>query len=155
MSVEQNIACGLYHEKDRKKRRNAVAEMVKAMRLGGLEQHKPYQLSGGQQQRAALARILVGDPDILLLDEPFSALDSYLKEQLVTELRNLLDSFEKDTILVTHSRDEAYELCDTLAIMEEGHIDGIGETKRVFDDPRTRSGAVLTAAKHCRRGKMR
>lgn len=148
MTVEQNIACGLYREKDKSARKSAVAEMIKIMRLGGLEKHRPHQLSGGQQQRAALARILVGRPEILLLDEPFSALDSYLKDKLMTELWNILKTFEKDTLLVTHSRDEAYKLCATLAVMDNGRLKGVGGTKDIFADPRTRAGAALTGCKN-------
>lgn len=144
MTVVQNVACGVKNDRNGEK----TAEMIEKMRLCGLERLKPYQLSGGQQQRVALARILVGEPEALLLDEPFSALDSYLKEQLLTELRNLLASYKKDTILVTHSRDEAYELCGNLAIMDRGRIMGTGTTKDVFDDPGTRSGAVLTGCKN-------
>ena len=84
--------------------------MMESMHLTGLESLKPHQLSGGQQQRTALARVLVGKPEVLLLDEPFSALDSYLKEQLMTELRKMLGYFDKDVLLVTHSRDEVYDL---------------------------------------------
>jgi molybdate transport system ATP-binding protein len=118
------------------------------MHLGGLEKHRPHQLSGGQQQRAALARILVGQPEALLLDEPFSALDSYLKDQLLTELWNILKTFGKDTLLVTHNRDEAYKLCHTLAIMDGGRLKGMGATKDIFADPRTRAGAALTGCKN-------
>ena len=148
MTVEQNISCGLPHEKNKEKKKQAVAEMIERMRLTGLEKHRPHQLSGGQQQRTALARVLVGKPEILLLDEPFSALDSFLKEQLMTELRSILSSFEKDVFLVTHSRDEAYDLCVLLALMDSGRITGIGPTKEIFNDPGTRTGAILTGCKN-------
>lgn len=148
MTVEQNIACGLCHEKDRTARREAVAGIMERMRLGGLGKRRPYQLSGGQQQRAALARILVGQPEALLLDEPLSALDSHLKDHLAAELWDILKAFGKDTLLVTHSRDEAYKLCHTLAIMDEGRLKGMGGTKDIFADPRTRAGAALTGCKN-------
>ena len=148
MNVEQNIACGLAKERSSAVRKKAVSDMIAKMQLEGLEKHKPFQLSGGQQQRTALARILVGNPEILLLDEPFSALDSYLKDRLAAELKKLLKSFGRDTIMVTHSRDEAYELCETLAILERGRLIGMGDTKRMFQDPGTRSGAVLTGCKN-------
>jgi molybdate transport system ATP-binding protein len=96
----------------------------------------------------ALARILINKPEILLLDEPFSALDSYLKEQLMTELHTLLAEFQKDVIVVTHSRDEAYQLCDHIAVLDAGHLDVFGETKKIFQDPATRVGAELTGCKN-------
>ncbi len=148
MTVEQNIACGLHTEKDRKKRAKAVAEMIEKMRLGGLEKQRPPQLSGGQQQRAALARILVGQPETLLLDEPFSALDSHLKDQLLIELQHNLRNYGGDTLLVTHSRDEAYQLCDTLAVVDNGRLSRMGGTKEVFADPATRTAAALTGCKN-------
>ena len=148
MTVEQNIACGVHTLRDKAKRVKAVGEMIERMQLAGLERSKPAQISGGQQQRVALARILVNEPDILLLDEPFSALDSYLTEQLMTELNTLLAQFPKDVIVVTHSRDEAYQLCDRIAILVKGRLDVIGETKQLFHDPETCAGAELTGCKN-------
>jgi len=148
MTVEQNIACGLRHEKNRSLRKKAVAEMINRMRLNSLEKHRPQQLSGGQQQRTALARILVGQPEILLLDEPFSALDSHLRDQLLVELRDILKTFDKDTLIVTHSRVEAYKLCNTLAVMDSGRILSMGDTKNMFADPGTRVGATITGCKN-------
>ena len=83
-----------------------------------------------------------------MLDEPLSALDSHLKDQLVTELRHLLKAFGKDALLVTHSRDEAYQLCGTLAVMENGRLLGVGGTREFFADPGTRTGAALTGCKN-------
>lgn len=117
MTVEQNIATGL-ERKDAKK----VNEMIKRFQLEGLEKSYPRQLSGGQQQRVALARIFAYNPDILLLDEPFSAMDSSLRETLRLELMRTLKDYEGITILVTHDRDEAYELCDTILLMDKGKI---------------------------------
>lgn len=148
MTVEQNIACGLHHEKDKSLRNSAVADMINKMQLHGLEKHRPRHLSGGQQQRTALARILVGKPEILLLDEPFSALDNHLKDKLLAELRGLLKTFDKDTLIVTHNRDEAYKLCSTLAVMNKGRLVGMGNTAEMFADPGTRIGAVITGCKN-------
>jgi molybdate transport system ATP-binding protein len=148
MTVEQNIACGLHHEKNKSLRKKAVADMISRMHLVGLEKHRPHQLSGGQQQRTALARILVGQPEILLLDEPFSALDSHLKDQLLAELRDTLKTFDKDTLIVTHNRDEAYKLCNTMAVMDKGRILSTGNTKEMFADPGTRIGATITGCKN-------
>lgn len=148
MTVEKNIVCGVRNGKDRRQKEAVVREMLRRMQLTGLEKLKPDQLSGGQQQRVALARILVNEPELLLLDEPLSALDSYLKEQVMTELRSLLARFGRPAVLVTHSRDEAYQLCQSIAIMKEGHIDRIGPVKEVFEDPRTRTSAKLTGCKN-------
>ena len=119
MTVEENVACGLlskgYDEK-------TVSDMIKRFHLDGLEKRYPRQLSGGQQQRVALARILAYSPDVILLDEPFSAMDTFLKEQLRIELANLLDGFDGLSILVTHDRDEAFQFCDELVILDEGKI---------------------------------
>lgn len=148
MTVEQNIACGIHEIKDKKVRDNVVADMIGKMQLEGLEKHRPSQLSGGQQQRVALARILVGHPEILMLDEPFSALDSYLHDQLVTEVKNILKGFDKDVLLVTHNRDEAYAMCSELILMDQGHVCGQGKLKEVFDNPRSVPGAILTGCKN-------
>ena len=94
--------------------------MIDKFHLTGLEKKYPSQLSGGQKQRTALARIMAYRPDVLLLDEPFSALDAYLKEQLLLELLELLQDYSGDVILVTHSRDEAYKICPELMVVKEG-----------------------------------
>lgn len=148
MTVEQNIAAGAHHQKNRTVRKEIVADMIKKMHLNGLEKHRPHQLSGGQQQLVALARILINQPEILLLDEPFSALDSYLKEQLMAEFWQIIKTFDRDALLVTHSRDQAYKLCSTMAIMDNGRLLGIGETKEIFSNPGTRVGAILTGCEN-------
>lgn len=148
MTVKQNIATGLSAIKNQKRKQILLEDMIRRLRLQGLEKHKPHQLSGGQQQRTAIARMLVSDPAILLLDEPFSALDSFLKDRLRVELQDILSKWQKPVLLVTHNRDEAYELCDTLAIMERGSLCEQGQTKELFDNPRTRTGALLTGCKN-------
>ena len=148
MTVEQNILCGLHAEPDRAKRRAACAEMIRALRLEGLEKRLPAALSGGQQQRAALARILAAKPKILMLDEPFSALDSYLREQVEGEVGALLAAFQGPALLVTHNRDEAYRLCREMIVMDGGRVLRAGETKAVFADPRSCTAARLTGCKN-------
>ena len=145
MTVEQNIAVGV---RDRRRAREETAEAIAAMRLEGLERKRPHQLSGGQQQRAALARILVNRPEVLLLDEPFSALDSHLRFQLEQELRGAIRRFGKTVLLVSHNRDEVFRLSDEVAIMHDGRIETTGEKKAVFADPKTRNGAILTGCKN-------
>lgn len=148
MTVEQNIVCGLHEEKDSEQKRIKMKTWMAKLQLEGLEKHKPYQLSGGQQQRVALARILVGNPEILMLDEPFSALDSYLRDQLLIEIKNILAGFQKDVLMVTHNRDEAYALCQNLMIMDKGRISCQGKTKDVFAHPQNIQGAILTGCKN-------
>ena len=148
MTVEENVACGVHMLPDKQIRKKLVRQMLERLRLIGLEKQKPAQLSGGQQQRVALARILVNEPELLLLDEPFSALDSYLKEQLMAELPGILASFHKDVILVTHSRDEAYQLCSRIAVLSQGALVANAETKELFSNPGTREGAKLTGCKN-------
>ena len=148
MTVEQNILCGLKAEKDPAARRAACAEMLRAMRLETLAKRYPAQLSGGQQQRAALARILVGKPSILMLDEPFSALDSYLREEVEGEVGSLLANFAGTALLVTHNRDEAYRLCKEMIVLNEGQVLRAGTTKAVFADPQSIAAARLTGCKN-------
>ena len=148
MTVEQNILCGLKAEKDPAARRAACAEMLRTMRLEELAKRYPAQLSGGQQQRAALARILVGKPRILMLDEPFSALDSYLREEVEGEVGSLLANFAGTALLVTHNRDEAYRLCKEMIVLNEGQVLRTGSTKAVFADPQSIAAARLTGCKN-------
>ena len=148
MNVEQNIACGIHDEKDKKIKKEKVHNIIEKMQISGLEKHKPHQLSGGQQQRVALARILIGNPDILLLDEPFSALDSYLKEYMISEVKKILLEYDKDMLLVTHSREEAYALCSEIMVMSDGLLSRKGPKDDVFYDPRTIPAAILTGCKN-------
>ena len=122
--------------------------MLRAMRLEELAKRYPAQLSGGQQQRAALARILVGKPRILMLDEPFSALDSYLREEVEGEVGSLLANFAGTALLVTHNRDEAYRLCKEMIVLNEGQVLRTGSTKAVFADPQSIAAARLTGCKN-------
>ncbi len=148
MTVRQNILCGLNREKDRALKEKRLRDMLRMMRLEGLEQRKPAQLSGGQQQRAALARILVSDPQILLLDEPFSALDAHLRDSLKVELRGLLEDFGREVLMVTHDRSEAYNMSREIAVMDRGRLLTVKPTKELFADPGSVPAAVLTGCKN-------
>ena len=153
VTVRQNILCGAKWEKDKAKREELLARYIELMQLSGLEGHYPAQLSGGQQQRVALARILVNQPKLLMLDEPFSALDTHLREKLLVEMKGILERFGGVSIAVTHSRDEAYDLCGTIALMEDGHIHTLKPTKELFADPGTRAGASMTGCKNFSRAR--
>lgn len=148
MTVRQNILCGLHREKNRAVREEKLREMLQLFQLEGLERHRPHQLSGGQMQRAALARILVNEPRLLMLDEPFSALDSHLREKLQLELRGLLRDYGRDVLLVTHSRDEAYHMCTQIAVMDAGRVLIQKESRQLFADPRSVRTAMLTGCKN-------
>ena len=144
MTVEENIACGLPKNHDGK----IVSEMIRRFRLEGLEKRYPRQLSGGQQQRVALARIMAYGPDVILLDEPFSAMDTFLKEQLRIELSNSLKDFDGLSIMVTHDRDEAFQFCDELIVLDHGKIIAKGDTYDIFENPRKVQVARLTGCKN-------
>ena len=148
MTVLQNIRCGANREPDKKKRDAAVAEVMARFGLTELAKHLPHQLSGGQQQRVALARILISNPKILLLDEPFSALDSHLRFKLEQEVRQVIRAFGKTVLLVSHDRDEVFRMSDKIAIMDDGHIEAVGTKAEIFANPKTRKGAVLTGCKN-------
>ena len=148
MTVEQNILCALKKEKDPAARKAACGSALRAMRLEELAHRLPGELSGGQQQRAALARILAGRPRILMLDEPFSALDSYLREEVEGEVGSLLSNFDGTALLVTHDRNEAYRLCREMIVMDSGEVLRAGTTKEVFADPRRLTAARLTGCKN-------
>ncbi len=144
MTVEENVGIGLPKGHDKK----IVSEMIKRFHLEGLEKRYPRQLSGGQQQRVALARILAYGPDVILLDEPFSAMDAFLKEQLRIELVNSLKDFDGFSILVTHNRDEAFQFCDELIVLDKGRIIAKGPTHEVFENPKKVQVARLTGCKN-------
>ena len=148
MTVRQNIAVGLHREKDRRKRERELEDAIHLFQLDGLENHRPHQLSGGQQQRVALARIWVNRPQLLMLDEPFSALDSHLRLRLQMELKERLSAFGRDVLMVTHSRDEAYHMCGRIAVMESGKIKIVKETKALFADPESICAASITGCKN-------
>lgn len=144
MTVEENVAIGLSENDDKQ----IVSEIIRRFNLKGLEKRYPRQLSGGQQQRVALARILAYSPNVILLDEPFSAMDTILKEKLHMELVNLLNYFEGLSVLVTHNRDEAFQFCDELLILDKGKVIAKGPTHEIFDNPEKVQVAKITGCKN-------
>ncbi|MCR4963763.1 MAG: ATP-binding cassette domain-containing protein [Firmicutes bacterium] len=146
-TVAQNIAAG-YRGRDKAARSRAVQEKIQAMRLQGLENDRPNHLSGGQQQRVALARILINEPELLLLDEPFTALDSYLKWQLEMELADALKRFGHETLFVSHNRDEVYRLCDSVCVLDQGKSQDKQSTQALFHHPQTYAACLLSGCKN-------
>lgn len=146
MTVEENISIGMSGSKLEIK--NKIGQQIQRFRLNGIEGHYPSQLSGGQQQRVALARILAYEPEVLLLDEPFSALDSFLKDNLAKELLEVLKDFKGDIIMVSHNRDELYTFCDQLIVMDSGRSLLEGTTKEIFSQPKKMKVAQLTGCKN-------
>ncbi|MEY8508631.1 ATP-binding cassette domain-containing protein [Lachnospiraceae bacterium 42-17] len=149
MTVEENIAAGLRGGKEENKRR--VREMTERFRLEGLEKRFPGELSGGQQQRTALARIMAYEPEVILLDEPYGALDTFLRDRLEQELLNMLKDYEGTAILVSHSRDEIYRFSEELLIMEEGKAAAFGKSRDIFENPQKIAAARLTGCKNISR----
>jgi molybdate transport system permease protein len=123
-------------------------ELLTALRLTELSERFPAQLSGGQRQRVALARALARKPDLLLLDEPFAALDPYLRRRMEEQLRTSLASYPGTVLFVTHNMEEAFRFCDQLLIFDRGRIVSSGTTRRVFAQPGSRAAAQLTGCKN-------
>ena len=148
MTVAQNIAVGV---RGKKARQETVARLARTLYLEGQEGKYPRQLSGGQQQRVALARILASEPEVLLLDEPFSALDSYLKWQVELELSDLLSAFSGPVLFVTHNRDEVQRLCRQVCVLDQGKSQAVLPVKELFEAPRTLSACLLSGCKNISR----
>ncbi len=146
MTVEENIGAGLKLSKTENQK--IIKEMIETFHLSGLQKKYPSQLSGGQQQRVALARCIAYKPDVLMLDEPFSALDSHLKEKLQAEVLEQLKYYKGEVLMVTHSRDEAYKLCKNLLIVHEGKSVVFGDTKKIFEEPQYLLAANITGCKN-------
>jgi putative spermidine/putrescine transport system ATP-binding protein len=138
MTVADNIAFGLRVARWPQPRiRDRVAELVALTNLGGLERRYANQLSGGQQQRVALARALARRPEMLLLDEPLSALDAKIRLRLRAEIRKIQQDLGVTTLYVTHDQEEALSLADRLAVMRGGRIEQLGRPEEVYGRPRT------------------
>lgn len=152
MTVTQNIELSL-SSFNKKERNNISKDYIERLCLNGLEKRYPWQLSGGQQQRVALARALATSPDILLLDEPFSALDHHLRINMEKELTNILKDYKGEVIFVTHDIDEVYRVCDDIVVYNKG----LGISKRnkneLFERPSSLVEAKITGCKNISRAK--
>lgn len=138
MTVRKNIAFSLDLRKEAPKRVKArVDELLELVQLGGLGDRYPSQLSGGQRQRVALARALAVEPKVLLLDEPFGALDAKVRKDLRAWLRRLHDEVHVTTVFVTHDQEEAMEVADNIVVMNKGKVEQIGTPAQIYDHPAT------------------
>lgn len=138
MTIRKNIAFGLEIRKEPKaKIADRVEELLELVQLKGLGNRYPSQLSGGQRQRVALARALAVQPSVLLLDEPFGALDAKVRKELRAWLRRLHDEVHVTTVFVTHDQEEAMEVSDEIVVMNKGRIEQIGTPAEVYDNPAT------------------
>ena len=136
MSVFENVAFGLRVRKAPRARvRERVRELLRLVQLEGLERSLPSQLSGGQRQRVALARALAAEPRVLLLDEPFGALDAKVRQELRQWLRRLHDEIHVTSVFVTHDQEEAFEVSDRVVIMSQGRIEQQGSPAEIFERP--------------------
>src|SRR6266480_5780543 len=140
MTVAQNVAYGLRFRPgvSKTERVARVKEMLRVVQLAGYESSYPGELSGGQQQRVAVARALVVEPEILLLDEPLSNLDANLREEMRFEIRRLHETFGITTLYVTHDRAEAMVISDRIAVLDRGRVAQVGSAEEIFQQPRTR-----------------
>lgn len=148
LTVGANIAAGIPRDVLKQKGPNLIARQLQRFDLEGLEKRYPLQLSGGQQQRVALARMLAATPDILMLDEPFSALDAHLKSELEQSLLELFSTYEGTILYVSHDIDEAFRFCDRIAVVNEGRIDELSPKERLIHDPRSLAAIRLSGCKN-------
>ena len=153
MTVEQNLRTVMRGLPRREADRRAES-MLRRFHLEDRRSHLPRQLSGGEQQRTALARILLTDPRILLLDEPLSALDSYLRWQTELELMETLEDFAGTVVLVTHNRKEIYRMCRTVSVLDHGRARGAHGTEKLFRHPRTLQECLLSGCRNYSQAEM-
>ena len=155
MSVRQNILAGLHAEKNRDRKLDELDKVSRFLHLENVLDSKPHELSRGEAQRTALARMIVNGPDIMLFDEPFSALDVYLREEIRAEFISIMDMLGKDYVIVTHSMDEAYSLSSMIYIMDQGKVIRSGRTPDVFSDPLSMRGARITGYRNIARAEKK
>lgn len=145
MTVEQNIRAGL---RDRQSGKSIIDHLLQDFQLEPLCRKYPRQLSGGQKQRVALARILAGCPEVLLLDEPFSALDSHLKWQVAQSLSEMLKTYAGDMLFVSHDQDEVQYFCQNVCVLEAGKSLPMQTVEELFGYPKTASACLLTGCRY-------
>lgn len=155
MTIEENVAFGLKMQKVNKKERLKKArDMLEHVGLRGYGSRFPDELSGGQQQRVALARALVANPRVLLMDEPFSALDPGLREEMRDLLSQIQQEFRVTVLFVTHDREEAFTLSDRVAVMSQGTVLQVGSAKELYERPKTTRVASFLGLKNIIEGNV-
>lgn len=139
MTIYENMALGMQIRKCPKEQiKKEIQKMLELVRMDGSEKKYPSQLSGGQQQRIAIARALVLKPSLLLLDEPFSALDAKIRGQMREELKRIQREAGLTVMFVTHDQEEAMAISDRIAVMRQGHMEQVGKPEEIYDHPKTR-----------------
>ena len=148
LTVAENVAAGIDRKPPKEERNAQVDAELKRFGLDGFGKRYPSQLSGGQQQRVALARMLAAKPDILMLDEPFSALDAHLKGVLEQNLAGLFETFHGTILYVSHDIDEALRFCDRIAVIEKGHVMEVSTGNNLVNNPQSAASIRLSGCKN-------
>lgn len=148
LTVAENVAAGIDRKLPKEERNAQVDAELKRFGLDGFGKRYPSQLSGGQQQRVALARMLAAKPDILMLDEPFSALDAHLKGVLEQNLAGLFETFHGTILYVSHDIDEALRFCDRIAVIEKGHVMEVSTGNNLVNNPQSAASIRLSGCKN-------
>ena len=151
LTIEDNVAFGL-KRRGVKQVKGAVAELLALVELEGFGRRRPAQLSGGQQQRVAVARALINEPEVLLLDEPLGALDLKLRRQMQLELKRIQARVGSTFVHVTHDQEEAMTMADTIAVMNEGRVEQLGSPRELYEHPATRYVANFLGQSNCLEG---
>lgn len=146
MTVYENIKTGLREKKGNFEK--IINKKLEELHISHIKNSTPDMISGGEKQRAALARILVNEPEILLLDEPYSAIDGYLRWSIELEVRKIIEEYKIPTLFVSHDRDEIYRMCDNIVIMSKGKSESKKTTKELFHNPETMAAAELSGCKN-------
>ncbi|MDR3136635.1 MAG: ATP-binding cassette domain-containing protein [Coriobacteriales bacterium] len=151
LSVATNIAAGIDAQLSKTEVHRRVSAQLERFGLKGFGSRYPARLSGGQQQRVALARMLAAEPQILMLDEPFSALDSHLKAELEENLMGLFEDFTGTVLYVSHDIDEAFRFCDRIAIIDDGHIVEVASAQQIVSHPQALATIKVSGVKNISR----
>ena len=146
MTMKENIAIAI--SKNSPNKEEIINKKIEDFSLNGLENNYPHQMSGGQQQRVALARMLVNEPEILMFDEPFSALDEHLRWQMEQELLVVLKQHNGSSLYVSHNKDEVYRVSDRIAVLDSGRIESINDKESLFNKPTNLNTAIITGCKN-------